>query len=293
MGSFNWPSQLPIPTASGFAFAHKAMGVTLPFASGRRRVTRTRMVAGSGFIISATFQFTMTLEEYAIFAEIYNDRWKKFSPQEDTLVFTWEGQTWSGWPTTTVSQTRNDNTWNISFGFECTVPQFGFTFTPDELDVRTPLWPQEFGFQSGAKFERITRDQVQTADNLLLSRSNIRGDKFVIGEITVTPAPIEQIFKIAEWWGVACKHGALPFKIPADTVDLGWIDGMNASLSSGYYMGKILAPPKFNFDGYFGTVSFTVALSVLKSTASNVKVLISDTGSILVTNTGKRLIGVF
>jgi hypothetical protein len=294
MPSVNWPSGLPNPTASGFAFVHKAMGVVLPFASGRRRVTRTRMVAGNGFVVSANFQFAMTLEEYFLFTDFYGTWWKRLSPQGHSLVFTWEGQTWSGWPTSNVSQTRTDNTWNVSFNFECTIPQFGFTFTTEQLDPATPLWPlDQFGFQAGAKFERISRDEVQVADNLLVSRSNIRGDKFVIGEITVTSQPIEQIFKIAEWWGVACKHGALPFKIPASTVDLGWIDGANASLSSGYYMGKVLTPPKFTFDGYFGTVSFTVALSVLKSTASNIKVLISNTGSILVTNTGKRLIGSF
>lgn len=289
MPGATWPYYLPLPSASNFSFVHKQMGNVLPFASGRRRVTRTRTI--SGFIVSANFQFVMTLQEYLDFSEFYNTMWKQLSPQGYTLEFTWAGQTWSGWPTTAVSQTRNENSWNVSFGFEGTIPQFGFSFSTEELDAANPLWPlDEFGFQVGAKFERITRDDIQIADNLLLSRSNIYGDKFLIGDITVSPAPIDRIFRIVEWWSLACKHGALPFKIPTSVVDLGWIDGTNPS---GYYMGKVLAPPKFNFDGYFGTVSFTVALSVLKSNSSSIKVLISDTGSILVTNTGKRLIGVF
>lgn len=260
MTTVAWPSTIPTPIAKSFNFVHKNMGFALAFQSGRRRVTRTRVLPSNQMIVSSSFQLSLTLAEYDLFANFYTTYWKTFTPQEDSLSFTWAGQTWTGWPTSEVRAVRSENSWEVSFSFEATLPAFSYSYTDEESDSRSPLWPSdEFALQAGSSFTRITRDSVQLSEDLLLNRTNIKGDNFVVCEVALAPASIDRIFRIADWWARYCKYGNLPFSIPISLLSLGSIGGIDATLSE-FYQGRFLTPPKFSFSDYFGTASLSFVL---------------------------------
>lgn len=303
MALVSWPSTLPIPSTS-FSFSHKKMGNTLTFGSGRRRVTQTRMLpfdpsvpvgtfGANLLLLNVSMSFVLTLPEYLIFAEFYDERWKRFTPQEDRLSFAISGYGWEGWPTSAVKTVRNDNTWSVSFDFECFVDYDPFMFSSDETDSVNPMWPvDEFDFNIGAKFSRASRDSMSTADNLLLSRTVVPDDNFVVGEISLRQAPISRIFRFVSWWLGYCRAGALPFKLPATNLDLGQLNGVLTGPTE-FYKGKILGPPEVSFDSYFGTASVSVVLCPYATDVHASALLISNTGAWFVTDTGNHLLGVY
>ena len=304
MALVSWPSTLPLPTASGFSFSHKRMGSTLEFASGRCRITRNRMLpfdpdATPGsfgvnlMLVNTDLSFVFTYEEYAIFSQFYDTNWKRFTPQQDGLQFEIGGLPWNGWPTSKVKLVRNDNTWTVSFGFECFIDYEPFTFSAEEKDHIEPAWPvDEFSWLEGCTFSRSTRDIISTSEDMLLSRITIPDDNFIVGEIKVRNATIQRILRIIVWWQGFTKCGALPFKILSTPLNIGPLNGQPLGPSD-YMKGKILTPPQVSFDGYYGTASFSVVLCPYVADIHTTVLLIRDSGAWFVTNTGNHLRGVY
>lgn len=292
MATIAWPLSLPLPTANGFNVNPKLTGNTTTFQSGRTRVTRTRSLQNDRCYISSSLKFIFTLQEYSVFAEFYDTNWKKLSPQQDSLYFTIGGNIWSGWPSSRVRCSLDENTWSVSFDFEGFLPQEAFTFSTDELDPTNPLWPQdEFPLQIGSKFDRFSSDVIEASDNFLLSRSNLGKDVFSYCTVSTKPADISRIFRLLVWWSRACKCGALPFKLSADNLDLGIIDGI-PSTSSGFYVGKFLAPPTFTFDGWFGKASANLVLQPFRTSFTTVSIMIGNDGAWLAGDNGSVMEGV-
>lgn len=304
MAMISWPSTLPNPEASGFSFAPKRMGDVLTFASGRKRITCNRMLptdpsAAPGlfglnlFLFNVNLSFNFTLAEYKIFATFYDTYWKTLTPQEDRVSFAIGGLGWEGWPTSSVKCVRNANSWKVSFDFECFVDYEPFTFTADESDAVSPLWPiSEFPFYEGAGFSRISRDSADSGEYFLLSRITVPDDNFVLGEVSTKPAPIANVLRLVAWWIRYCRAGALPFKLPTSAIDLGIVNGFDPSAEL-FYRGRLLTPPKVSFDGYFGTASMSVVLYPNVDSLAVVVEIAGDTGDIFASDTGDTFQGVF
>lgn len=286
-----WPETLPTPSASGFAFTQKKLGNTLAFASGRRRVTRTRTF--DNFLFEVNMSFTFTLSEYEDFAIFYDANWKNFAPQKDQLQLSVAGYTWNGWPSSEVTFTVGDNVWQVAFSFECfaIMPPYS-DFSSEESDPTSPLWPlSEFPLLEGGVFKRISRDTIALSDNLILSKTIVPDDNFVTGEISVRQAEFNRIFRILYWWIMYCKAGALAFRLPATALDLGTLNGVSFHNTSNLYKGWIVAPPKVTFDGLFGTAALSIVLCPYKTPIQSSKLLITDTGAWFKTTDSSHLKG--
>jgi len=293
MADVPWPSTLPNPKASGFSLVHKQMGNTLAFASGRHRVTRNRQISGFRYVVNIDVSFSFTPSEYQEFADFYDTYWKSFRPTNDKIAFTIPGSSfpWIAYPTSTPVCVRNDATWEVSFSIEAFVPFFGFSYSTAETDAVSPLWPQSVGWKVGASFSRISRDINSLEDNLLLSRAIAKDDAFVKGQLTLRAETIDDVFFIVEWWCRFLFCGALPFKLPSSVIDLGPINRQNAE-DAGFYRGKIVTAPQISFDGYFGSVSFSVVLYPYVETFATVVEIAGDDGAIFATDTGDTFEGV-
>lgn len=292
MAHIPWPSTLPNPSANGFSLTHKQMSNTLTFASGRPRVARNRQISLSRFIVNIEMNFLFTLEEYGIFANFYDANWKRFRPTGDKISFTFGSlpEPWIAYPTSDVKCIRNENTWQVSFAVEAFVPYFAFSYTNEQKDPAKPLWPQN-SINGGASFSRVSRDVNILEDNLLLSRSIAKDDRFVKGTITLRPETLDDVFFFHEWWRRFLLCGALPFRIPSNVLDLGPINGIDPS-AYGFFYGKVISAPSISFDGYFGTVSVSVVLFSYYTTHGVSYRLVTDTGAIFTTGGGQHLIGV-